>query len=507
MASDFIDSESVMRDENDFDIIIVGAGLTGLTCAYNILKRKPGLDVLIIEANDEIGGRIRPKDCSDTFHANFLQKHITELVKTLHIGIGHAEDTEDKKRILYRKGGPLHKMPRFYGAEVHNFLQTIEETSLDPRFTTYVEHEDAKQLAETSVGQLLRMIVLFPYARSLCRAFLSSMCASRNLDDISALWFIAMLNGASGLLNRLKITIGDRNRYFIQGGVSKVAQELLKRILMERGKIKYVQSVNKIIFNEDRAYVFSEKIRLRCEFVVVAVPPPMHNDIVIQTPSEYSLNTEIKYSPGENVFFNIIYKTPPWSSNYTGDIFTTWDCNSNLNIAYNATHSGSRKFVLGGFLAESNTTHTQKKGLFDTLDECFKSTEAMNYMTYKERNGSSIEARDSSPMSVMKPASLNNHVNYMGVPIGRIFFASSEYAVNWPGTIDGAIEAGEVTAYSILSIVRPQVLTFHELSTITSTSRKRKLRVPFKICAIQYLGLVLHIAVFLSFLKNAYDDV
>lgn len=51
MDAEFSDDQSVTEDENDFDVIIVGAGLTGLTCAYQILRRKPGLDVLIIESN------------------------------------------------------------------------------------------------------------------------------------------------------------------------------------------------------------------------------------------------------------------------------------------------------------------------------------------------------------------------------------------------------------------------------------------------------------------------
>lgn len=36
---------------NDYDVVIVGSGLTGLTAAYSILKRRIGLSVLILESN------------------------------------------------------------------------------------------------------------------------------------------------------------------------------------------------------------------------------------------------------------------------------------------------------------------------------------------------------------------------------------------------------------------------------------------------------------------------
>lgn len=54
----------------------------------------------------------------------------------------------------------------------------------------------------------------------------------------------------------------------------------------------------------------------------------------------------------------------------------------------------------------------------------------------------------------------------MAIYFARIFFASSEYAANWPGTIDGAIQVGENTAYEILWRIRPQALSFPEMSNI-----------------------------------------
>lgn len=75
--------------------------------------------------------------------------------------------------------------------------------------------------------------------------------------------------------------------------------------------------------------------------------------------------------------------------------------------------------MLAGFLAEFNATQTQKKELFGTLNECFKTSEASTYLAYTERVLSDTEENDSSPMSVMKPTSINNHVNHLGVSVGR----------------------------------------------------------------------------------------
>ncbi|CAK9833767.1 Amine oxidase [flavin-containing] A [Anthophora retusa] len=467
MAADFADEEFVEEDENDCDIIIVGAGLTGLTCAYNILKKEIGLEVLILEANNEVGGRILSKNFSDTYHANFLQKRITNLLETLHINI-EQKHSKSNENVLYTKGKPLQTLPRFYAAEVHSFLQTIEENTIN--FKLDNSTEDIKDIAKTSVEQLLRKIVSVPYARSLCRAYICSTCSIRNLNNVSALWFLVLLNGASGLFNRLKVMIGDSNRYFVQGGMIKIVQELLKNILRHHGEVRYAEPVNKIIVTDERVHVFTENNHYRCQFVVVAVSPLMQNRIIIE-PSSRCLTNSL-HASNENVFFNIVHKKSPWNDSPTKNIVTTWDSSNNLNIVYDASHGNTEEFVLAGFLTESNVIQTSKKGLFDTLNDCYKTTETLDYLQYKEYDESLIndQIKVGCPMSVVRPSSFDTYIECINSPYERIFFTSSEYATNWPGTIDGAIQAGENTATAILLRTRPQVLTPQELSRIRYTS-------------------------------------
>lgn len=42
-----------------YDIIIIGGGISGLYSAYNLLKKKPLLKILILERNNYLGGRIK----------------------------------------------------------------------------------------------------------------------------------------------------------------------------------------------------------------------------------------------------------------------------------------------------------------------------------------------------------------------------------------------------------------------------------------------------------------
>lgn len=35
---------------NHFDVIIIGAGLSGMTAAYTLLEKEPALNILVLEA-------------------------------------------------------------------------------------------------------------------------------------------------------------------------------------------------------------------------------------------------------------------------------------------------------------------------------------------------------------------------------------------------------------------------------------------------------------------------
>ena len=51
----------------EYDVIIVGGGLSGLTVARTVVNRRPGTQVVIVEAKERIGGRI----LTQTFKVKF----------------------------------------------------------------------------------------------------------------------------------------------------------------------------------------------------------------------------------------------------------------------------------------------------------------------------------------------------------------------------------------------------------------------------------------------------
>ena len=54
------------QGNNDADVVVVGAGMAGLTCAVKLRESRPDLNVKVIESADDVGGRVR-SDVVDGF--------------------------------------------------------------------------------------------------------------------------------------------------------------------------------------------------------------------------------------------------------------------------------------------------------------------------------------------------------------------------------------------------------------------------------------------------------
>ena len=50
-----------MKSGEHFDVIIIGAGPSGIFCAYELIKEKPELNILMIEKGRPIEKRVCPK--------------------------------------------------------------------------------------------------------------------------------------------------------------------------------------------------------------------------------------------------------------------------------------------------------------------------------------------------------------------------------------------------------------------------------------------------------------
>ena len=67
---------NIIKSNESIDVLIIGAGLSGLYAA-NLLEEE-GYNVRVLEANDRVGGRSWTRDCVDSHPSIFGQIQVVE---------------------------------------------------------------------------------------------------------------------------------------------------------------------------------------------------------------------------------------------------------------------------------------------------------------------------------------------------------------------------------------------------------------------------------------------
>lgn len=70
------DASTNAAPSGKYEIIIVGAGMAGLSAAYHILSKRPGTKLLLIESRDRVGGRIYSHAISGTTRIDLGARYI-----------------------------------------------------------------------------------------------------------------------------------------------------------------------------------------------------------------------------------------------------------------------------------------------------------------------------------------------------------------------------------------------------------------------------------------------
>lgn len=294
------------------NVVVVGAGLAGLTAASDLAAA--GVETTVLEARQRVGGRTRgievaPGRWVDAGAAYLGDRHtalnnlLTELglkkTPTSMIGcsrfaLGTRDDTEPGR------------FPPLNAVALGEMFDLLAELTALVRVDAPWLTPDAARLDSLTAAEWADRHLRHPDSRLFFPLFLGEMMAADPTGvSVLHLAFYLRSGGGTRYLNAFE---GGAQQDRVDGGAHQVCEGLAARLA---GRVRLGEPVRGIHQDEIGAVVRTDRRRLRCDAVVVAVPPLLADGIEYR-PAVPTRRGGERTTPGCAVKVQLVYPEPVW---------------------------------------------------------------------------------------------------------------------------------------------------------------------------------------------------
>uniref|UniRef100_A0A673C254 Amine oxidase n=1 Tax=Sphaeramia orbicularis TaxID=375764 RepID=A0A673C254_9TELE len=464
-----------------WDVIIVGAGLSGLSAAHLLKKRDAALKMLILEGKDRVGGRTVSIDipaANGTDRWDFggqwvgsTQTHILELIEELGLETYPQFNTGKK---VHHMGGPCAKV-RTYKTSIPALspLVLLDLTQLIWKIDRLCATVCVRDPLMTPNSVELDSMTLHSYfdQNAWTKELKEEMgVASRSVfgiepSQMSLLFFLMYSAAAGGVLQLLESSPGCAQESKIKGGTQQLSERLADRIGWKNVRLgSAVTAIWQVRY-----------IMLSIVDYITSIPhavmfcfPTAKIDYQPALPSQRQYLTQ-NMPVGHMIKFVITYQTAFWKEKgFSGEIVAGSSTDCPFCVTFDATNpSGSAALV--GFIAGQGasqwTSKERRKAVLSSLVK-YLGPEAASFIHYEEKDWAKEDYSGGCPVNVMAPGLLTYYHPSLRKPCGRIRWAGTETATQWCGYMSGAVQAGQRAALEVLAELCPLTLTEEEQEAV-----------------------------------------
>ncbi|CAF4545478.1 unnamed protein product [Rotaria socialis] len=496
-----------MAEETIVDVIVVGAGISGLYAAYRLQQKAPELKILVLEAKDRVGGRTLTADLKTSRDGNETdrfdlggqwvtdtQENITALLNELeletypqyHTGKSIAELCRHIKQ--YALPIPFISLLSFLESiynvfRLENLVSTVP--TWNPMMTRNADYLDQHTLAD------LMKPCIRNSAKPLFAAAVRTIfgCEPEQLNALFALTYAQ----ASGGFMRLTLTDpGCAQEKKIKGGSQQISQILVERIGTEHVRLE--TPVQKIVQKEDGTILVTttqNQATIQCRKVILAIPPSQIIPIQFEPMLPGYKRELFKHMPiGSYLKFIFIFDKAFWREDgLSGEVVSDGSFTSlglsigPLNYLIDGTSSNGTPALIGfigGRCASvwtSVTFEERRKALTECLSRYFGGHKITSHLIeYVEKDWNLEPYSGGCPCHNVTTGSMKDFVDGLRKPFTNIHFASTETASQWMGYMDGAVDAGRRAASEILVSFRDNNQSKdYEIDSYTYESQNKRM--------------------------------
>lgn len=439
------------------DIVVVGAGLAGLTAARAL--NRDGLRVAVLEARDRVGGRVHSVPLGGTtvdLGGQWIgpgQERMYALAREMGAPLVRTHTAGETLYRLdgrLRRGGhrpPLGPLALLDAYQIQRRLDRLAR-SADPAQPGAMPAAHA--LDAQSVEGWLRSVAWTSGARAFWR-LLAEAGACASAAEVSTLALAVQLKttGGTGPLETAE-------QAFLVGGAGRVAERLAEAV---PDAVHLGCAVRQIEHSGTGVTVYAGSKAWRADAVVVAMPPALTVRIAYDPPLP-ALRDGLTQRVGQGAVVKClcVYATPFWRRD--GLSGAVLDAHGPITAVLDGTVEETGPGVL---VALATGPHARTLGAASPKERreavlralaSFFGPIAAQPVAYHDHDWTADAWSRGGYGAVPAPGVLSQFGPVLTAPVGRIFWAGTETASVWRNYMEGALASGERAAAEVADRLR-----------------------------------------------------